>query len=476
FVVASGKRFPSDTGAFADWVASSATGRGDDLCLGFNAGSGGGGGGVGGGGGGGSAQGAGGAQWAAAARAQQQQSQPPVPLNYGLADIGMIGLRDVLVVAPAASFHPQHHHHHNDATAALLSSADHPIIPLLTTAPCLPDEPDRGRVPAGINLWQSQPPQQTAAWAQQSLYPSAGAPSSSYLCKPLPVPVLDSASATTAAGGVLGGCNPGAKGPGMGALMAVGVVGDGMSSSFMTCQDCGNKAKKDCVHRRCRTCCKSRGFDCSTHLKSTWVPAAQRRERQVSSAAAQPGGGAGQGSSASTSAAKKPRLSNDQTATTNTTSTSNTTTPPRSFDTSSSHQDAGFRQSLPGQVRAPAVFKCVRVTTMDDGEDEYAYQAMVRIGGHIFKGFLYDQGVAGEADAATNASSLDRSLSGDLNNDRGGGNNNAGNNRTSGGMIPNISELHLGGAMGGSGGASDAYAAGLGDGLMGGTAYGNPIN
>lgn len=48
----------------------------------------------------------------------------------------------------------------------------------------------------------------------------------------------------------------------------------------MNCQDCGNQAKKDCVHFRCRTCCKSRGLPCPTHVKSTWVPAARRRERQ----------------------------------------------------------------------------------------------------------------------------------------------------------------------------------------------------
>ncbi|XP_022772694.1 protein SHI RELATED SEQUENCE 5-like isoform X2 [Durio zibethinus] len=48
----------------------------------------------------------------------------------------------------------------------------------------------------------------------------------------------------------------------------------------MNCQDCGNQAKKDCAHLRCRACCKSRGFQCQTHVKSTWVPAAKRRERQ----------------------------------------------------------------------------------------------------------------------------------------------------------------------------------------------------
>lgn len=85
---------------------------------------------------------------------------------------------------------------------------------------------------------------------------------------------------------------------------------------------------------------------------------------------------------------------------------------------------------------------------MDDGEDEYAYQAVVKIGGHVFKGFLYDQGVE-ERDS-----------------------------------FPNISELHLGGGGGGRNGASssspildpsDVYAA-SGGGLLGGSSYGNQIN
>lgn len=57
-------------------------------------------------------------------------------------------------------------------------------------------------------------------------------------------------------------------------------------SGGMSCQDCGNQAKKDCTNLRCRTCCKSRGFHCATHVKSTWVPAAKRRERQQQLAAA----------------------------------------------------------------------------------------------------------------------------------------------------------------------------------------------
>lgn len=53
----------------------------------------------------------------------------------------------------------------------------------------------------------------------------------------------------------------------------------GGAGGGINCQDCGNQAKKDCSHLRCRTCCKSRGFQCNTHVKSTWVPAAKRRER-----------------------------------------------------------------------------------------------------------------------------------------------------------------------------------------------------
>uniref|UniRef100_A0A7C9DDM1 Uncharacterized protein n=1 Tax=Opuntia streptacantha TaxID=393608 RepID=A0A7C9DDM1_OPUST len=70
--------------------------------------------------------------------------------------------------------------------------------------------------------------------------------------------------------------------------------GGGERGGTIPCLDCGNQAKKDCVHMRCRTCCKSRGFDCPTHVKSTWVPASVRRERHhrlVGSATAAHGGG-----------------------------------------------------------------------------------------------------------------------------------------------------------------------------------------
>ncbi|TYH62728.1 hypothetical protein ES332_D07G140000v1 [Gossypium tomentosum] len=339
--------------------------------------------------------------------------------------MGMVGLRDFVVVAPASFNHHHHHHHHhaqdpiigNDQisgqNAATALGVGVGVFPLLTASPCLAPQnmedsdlvnnSGRNKL-SGMQLWQNQT-------------------SPNYLKKQSSI--LDNNNSSmnliqTSGGGGMGG----------------GSGGSGTSSGT-TCQDCGNQAKKDCSHRRCRTCCKSRGFDCPTHVRSTWVPAARRRERQLMTAAPTT---ACAGSSGSTSGAKKPRLVTSQATTTPHTSTSNTT--PRSLDTSSSHQDAGFKETLPGQVRAPAVFKCVRVTAVEDGEDEYAYQAVVKIGGHVFKGFLYDQGVE----------------------ERDG--------------FPNISELHLGGGSGINGGSSSSpvldpsqvYAA-TGGGLLGGSTY-----
>lgn len=156
---------------------------------------------------------------------------------------------------------------------------------------------------------------------------------------------------------------------------------------FRVCQDCGNRAKRDCSFRRCRTCCKGRGFDCSTHVKSTWVPASMRRG----------GGGDSSGGDGNSDAGASKRLrtmgssKNVAASATSHSSTSNAT-PTKSFDTSSCQQDAGFKQSLPRHVRAPAVFRCHRVSAIGSGEDEIVYMATVHISGHVFKGFLYDHG------------------------------------------------------------------------------------
>lgn len=62
----------------------------------------------------------------------------------------------------------------------------------------------------------------------------------------------------------------------------------GIGGSFTSsrCQDCGNQAKKECVYLRCRSCCRNKGFQCQTHVKSTWIPLYRRRQRQQQLAAA----------------------------------------------------------------------------------------------------------------------------------------------------------------------------------------------
>ncbi|KAK3410391.1 hypothetical protein EUGRSUZ_J02389 [Eucalyptus grandis] len=132
-----------------------------------------------------------------------------------------------------------------------------------------------------------------------------------------------------------------------------------MREGGISCQDCGNQAKKDCVHFRCRTCCKSRGLPCDTHVKSTWVPASRRRERQQLQLLH---GG---------DCVKRLREDHDL---------------PHA---NSSGLEMG---NFPAEVNSSALFRCVRVSSIDDNDDQYAYQTAVNIGGHVFKGILYDQG------------------------------------------------------------------------------------
>ncbi|CAH8319783.1 unnamed protein product [Eruca vesicaria subsp. sativa] len=331
----------SDSGAFTDWTAAATTTTTssratEDLSLGFNAGP---------------AVVHGGLGSASAGA----PSWPPgSTVRYGLpsaAEMSMVGLRDVYLVAPA-----YHHHHQNVGLVtgsdqinsnAAATSLGVGVIPLLTTAPTQNVEDTDINFLGNSRRWHNNDSSnnQTEYLHFKNSHHQVTVASSS-------------------------------KNSGSG------------SGGTATCQDCGNQAKKECKQRRCRTCCKSRGFDCSTHVKSTWVSAARRRERHVI-----PAGNPTAGSSPSTSSGtKKPRIAGSQQQATSHTSTSNT--PPQSLDTSSSRQEGGgSRKAWPGQVKAAAVFKCVRVTAMEDGDDEYAYQAVVKIGGHIFKGFLYDQGL-----------------------------------------------------------------------------------
>ncbi|KAE8712646.1 Protein SHI RELATED SEQUENCE 7 [Hibiscus syriacus] len=155
----------------------------------------------------------------------------------------------------------------------------------------------------------------------------------------------------------------------------------------MNCQDCGNQAKKDCPHSRCRTCCKSRSFQCRTHVKSTWVPAAKRRERQQQLAALQ-----------QTQQQQQNQQQQHQLQ-------FRGENPKRQRDNHGSYSLACTRLSpttsglevgqFPPEVSSAAVFRCVKVSPMDDVEGELAYQTAVNIAGHVFKGILYDRGPEG---------------------------------------------------------------------------------
>ncbi|WVZ25235.1 hypothetical protein V8G54_003779 [Vigna mungo] len=178
----------------------------------------------------------------------------------------------------------------------------------------------------------------------------------------------------------------------------------------ISCQDCGNQAKKDCPHMRCRTCCKSRGYECQTHVKSTWVPASKRRERQQQLAALQ------EQQQQQRDLSKRPR---DPTACTrlpssvmHTEGLAVSVIDLMLFFQTMDHvatclmlflfsfflmcwkqNKEGLEEGhFPSVVSSPAEFRCVRVSCVEDADDRYAYQTAVNIGGHLFKGILYDYG------------------------------------------------------------------------------------
>ncbi|KAE8709508.1 Protein SHORT INTERNODES [Hibiscus syriacus] len=158
----------------------------------------------------------------------------------------------------------------------------------------------------------------------------------------------------------------------------------GGGTGGISCQDCGNQAKKDCPHMRCRTCCKSRGFDCQTHVKSTWVPASKRRERQQQLAAWQQQ----QQQQLPTESPKRHRENRPSSSHAHHTR----------LPTNALGLELG---NFPAEVNSEAVFRCVRVSSIEDADDQYAYQTSVNIGGHVFKGILYNQGPESGYDMVT---------------------------------------------------------------------------
>ncbi|XP_010429051.1 PREDICTED: protein SHI RELATED SEQUENCE 3-like [Camelina sativa] len=139
------------------------------------------------------------------------------------------------------------------------------------------------------------------------------------------------------------------------------------------CEDCGNQAKKECVYMRCRTCCKSKAFHCQTHIKSTWVPAYRRSHHQQHQHQRQP-------QPLFTTSSNIKRLRELQRL------------PDSSPSSSSGVQIRTTPEHLLAELKVPADFRCVKVSSIHDGKEQYAYQTTVNIGGHIFRGILHDQG------------------------------------------------------------------------------------
>ncbi|KAL4378367.1 hypothetical protein GQ457_02G007020 [Hibiscus cannabinus] len=189
----------------------------------------------------------------------------------------------------------------------------------------------------------------------------------------------------------------------------MGRSSSGGGKGSMNCQDCGNQAKKDCFHMRCRTCCKSRGFDCQTHVKSTWVPASKRRERQQNLPS-----DLQQQQQQQPQQQQQLRVENPKRQRENPTPSS------LAYTRLPTHM-SGLEKlgNFPAEVSCHAVFRCVTVSSIDEADEQYAYQTAVSIGGHVFKGILYDQGpdtdsdrnnmaaaAAGENSATTNAANF----------------------------------------------------------------------
>ena len=82
------------------------------------------------------------------------------------------------------------------------------------------------------------------------------------------------------------------------------------------------------------------------------------------------------------------------------------------------HADQGQKSNFPAEVTSAATFHVVRVSPMadDGGAAQFAYQTSIGIGGHVFKGILYDQGPD-----HTTTSSYGGLVSGDQGSDQAGG-------------------------------------------------------
>ncbi|XP_074575906.1 protein LATERAL ROOT PRIMORDIUM 1-like isoform X2 [Curcuma longa] len=236
---------------------------------------------------------------------------------------------------------------HDSSLSPSLAEQQHGVVPLLAAAPArlVADSGDgaRGKTFGGVHLWH--PPQPSPDRNPNLLFPQANRnPSPNFTHSGLPT--------------------------------GVNVCG--------ILADYGTEAAAEGGGPSCHRCGDSRGYEFSTHVKkNTWVPTAGRREPFLAA-----------------SSQKKPRLAASLPENYASHAPEHNAAPSWSSDTTASITHQVVRNGLPRQVRAPATFRCVRVTPVDSGEMEYAYHATVKIGGRVFKGILYSKGVDGGGKSA----------------------------------------------------------------------------
>ncbi|GBG85591.1 hypothetical protein CBR_g40319 [Chara braunii] len=158
----------------------------------------------------------------------------------------------------------------------------------------------------------------------------------------------------------------------------------------MACQECGNRAKRDCNYNRCRTCCKSRGFVCPTHVKSTWVPAAKRREKQRAEAINHTN--SPDHLLASLEKVNRSSSSSLPTCSSSTILTSSQGRPSLLALGPAPGVGGNKVSSLPSEITAHTLLKSVKMTGIVDGVLEVGYHASTKIGGQVFKGVLFNAG------------------------------------------------------------------------------------